>query len=74
MENIDTFQIQLDAIRAMFGDRVLLSMKDVGRFMGRDYRTAARHLGITKEGITQIELAGKLSRLGQKAAKRRIYY
>jgi hypothetical protein len=70
MTEIDSFREQLADIKKRYADRQLLSIQDVSDFTGRDRRTVVKYLGVTKAGISQIELAHRMVKLSHKPQRR----
>jgi hypothetical protein len=55
------YRDQLEDIAKYFGEKRLLTVKDVGQYLGVDPRVARRRFGIdAKKGITTVELARRL--------------
>ncbi|WP_143162355.1 hypothetical protein [Sporobacter termitidis] len=56
------YRDQLADISAFFGERRLLMISDVIRYLGRDRDYVIKRLGIShpKDGITTVELARRL--------------
>lgn len=66
MVEAEGYREQLKDITEFFttdiGVKRILSATDVGRYLNINYKTAQTRYGITKSGITIIELARKLTR------------
>jgi hypothetical protein len=56
------YRDQLEQITAYFGERRLLSIADLEKYLGRERRYVIKRLGIAnpKDGITTVELARRL--------------
>jgi len=60
----DSYRLHREDLKENFGDKQLLTISDVMKYTGiKDFYTARRRFGLTKNGITQVDFAYKLSRL-----------
>ncbi|MEA5151996.1 MAG: hypothetical protein VB039_05280 [Oscillospiraceae bacterium] len=58
----EAYRDNLEALIACYGNRRLLTAKDVADFCGRDVRTVSKKYGIDKSGITMATLARRMAR------------
>lgn len=56
------FREQLEDLNNYFGDKRVLTVSDVIRYTGLSKKTVARRYGVTKGGITTVQLALRLTR------------
>lgn len=54
------YRDNLEDLRAYFGDKRLLTIKDVAEYCGRSREYVTRLYGLTKGGITTATLARKM--------------
>lgn len=52
----------LEDILSFTGGRRMMSLKDVCQYVGRENRWVKEHLGVTREGVTAMELAHRLAK------------
>lgn len=62
MNEKTTYRDNLESLLAFFGKKRLLTKTDVGKYLGIDYRTAAKRYGIDRNGITVESLARQIAR------------
>lgn len=59
----ETYRMELEQILAAFGDKRILSVSEVARYLGRSRKWCRDHLGISGDGVTAVKLALTLSRM-----------
>jgi len=63
MREKQTYRDELENILRFTEGRQLLSISDVENYLGRSYRFVKEHFGVTKAGITAVQLARQLSNM-----------
>ena len=61
MREPPTYRIELEQILEFFGNKRILSVRDVVAYTGRGKDWVAAHLGVTGHGITAAQLAMKMA-------------
>lgn len=59
----ETFRLELEQINLRFGGKAVLTCAEASAYTGHCYRWCAKHLGVSKDGITAVMLAHRLSSL-----------
>lgn len=61
---LESYRLHREDLKENFGDKQLLTITDVMKYTGiKDYYTTRKRFGVTKDGITQVDFAYKLSHL-----------
>ena len=61
MREKETYRLELEAIYARFGNRAMLTAKEVSEYTGHCPQWCRDKLGVNKDGITSVKLAYILS-------------
>lgn len=61
MRENEFYRLELEQIAQVFGNKRVLSLKDVSFYTGKSLNWCREHIGVNAEGITQVKLAVKLS-------------
>lgn len=58
----ETYREHLEDILTFFGNKRILSVTDVAKYLGKTRNWTRDHFGISKDGITAVSLANKLAK------------
>lgn len=59
----ETYRLHLEDLFGFFGEKRILSVKDVATYTGKSLNWCREHLHVDKNGITVVKLANELSKM-----------